>query len=118
MASNTVPNHERFAETFVREYWLDVIEQPGHEPVTESIDELLASVSYRIDVSPLTGQLQISMRGTLGDVWNFYVRYKDGVYEVEGMDSGSLNLFDVIYGPTFRPMMTRVLSKCHRTGTD
>jgi hypothetical protein len=42
---------ERFARRFVSAYWQDVIDHPGLEPIEETLDALLATISWELVVT-------------------------------------------------------------------
>jgi hypothetical protein len=42
---------ERFARRFVTAYWQDVIDHPGLEPIEETLDALLARISWESTVT-------------------------------------------------------------------
>jgi hypothetical protein len=110
-------NFEAFAEAFVRAYWQTIksgaFSMPPHEPVEESIEELLSEVSHRTE-SHRDGSLhKLHMENVHGDWWQFSFRASGGRWELIGASARSESeiphdLLGPVYSHHFAPMLRHV----------
>ena len=87
-------NFEVFAGAFVRAYWETIksgaFSMPPHEPVDQSIEELLSEVSHRTEFRREESLHVLHMENTHGDWWRFSFRAGgDGRWESVGASARS-----------------------------
>jgi hypothetical protein len=122
---------EAFAAEFVCAYWETVksrkFSMPPDEPVEETVEELLAAVSHKVEIdSPSTrwkASCKLHMSGRSGDWWDFrFQKAADGWRLVDATARSDdvtrpHDLLDTVYGAYFGPFLryvTEVADK--RTG--
>ena len=106
---------ERFAQAFVVTYWSTVKEgrfrMPPEEPVQETLEELLAVVSFTAE------RRQIVMSTLHGDCWSFGFKLKGIEWMLTKATTGGkkkksqIDLLGPVYGPQFSPFLTFVLNQ-------
>lgn len=113
---------KKFAAEFVRAYWeiakSNEFSMPPNEPVEETVEELLAAVSHKVESdSPATGvkpSCKIHMWGQSGDWWDFgFKKTTDGWSLVDAAarsddDTRPHNLLGTEYAPYFEPFLRHV----------
>jgi hypothetical protein len=90
MRHTPLSRFEPFAVEFVRAYWQTVkdgdFSMPPNEPVEESLDELLSTISHETQLEPLSSHRQLiyklRMTQTLGSWWLFSFREKARTWEL------------------------------------
>ncbi|MEM9283813.1 MAG: hypothetical protein AAGA96_18480 [Verrucomicrobiota bacterium] len=117
MTADPDADFDRFASAFVRAYWSTIKDgtflMPPDEPVEESLDDLLSSVSYAVEPSN-HGNRQFRMTGDAGDWWRFGFDCRGGVWELTSAAARSdktnspHDLLDEVYAPHFRPFLDHV----------
>ncbi len=67
-----------FAERFVRAYFEEIIEHPGHEPVDEDIEQLLAGALYDLEAHLDENRFLLRMRerNDPPEGWNFRFTFR------------------------------------------
>lgn len=110
-------NFEAFAEAFVRAYWETIksgaFSMPPHEPVEESIEQLLSEVSHRMEFHRHASLHELHMENSHVDWWRFSFRATGSRWElVEALarsDSETPhNLLGPVYSHYFAPMLRHV----------
>jgi hypothetical protein len=108
---------DSFAGCFVRTYWMaiksDAFSMPPHEPVSETIDELLSEISHRTEFRREDGLHLLHMTNTHGDWWRFTFRASGQRWELVGASARSLSktphdLLGPIYSHEFAPLLRHV----------
>ncbi len=122
MFANPDADFERFAAGLVRSYWSTVkseaFSMPPNEPVEESLDELLSSVSYKIEQC-IDGNFQLLMTGEAGDWWRFGFTRRGRAWEMTSASAKSDNtnsphdLMNGVYAPHFRPFLRHVTDQAN-----
>ncbi|MEQ8768624.1 MAG: hypothetical protein RL885_32255 [Planctomycetota bacterium] len=116
MSDSARSDFEPFASAFVRAYWECVqngaFPMPPDEPVEETLDELLAEISFQ------TSGDVLEMENTHGDRWSFGFRWRGGRWElIEAScdsDGGSpSDLLGPVYAEHFEPMLRHVERKAN-----
>lgn len=97
-----------FAERFVAAYWQDVIDHPDPEPIEETLDELLATISWEVHQSE--GNDLIIMRNDAGDVWNISFRKVKSGWSVVEFTATGHDLLVWPYEKHVRAMLDRVVN--------
>jgi len=120
-----------FVAAFVRAYWETVKSgkhsMPPNEPIEETVEELLAQVSHKVEIdTPSTGlktSCTLHMSARTGDWWEFrFQRTAVGWSLVDalasaGDDAKPHDLLDTVYGPYFKPFLQHVTEVANtRTG--
>lgn len=110
-------NFEVFAATFVRAYWETIksgaFSMPPHEPVDESVEELLLEVSHRTEFRREGSSHVLHMENTHGDWWRFTFRANGGRWELVGASARSdsdtpHDLLGPFYVHQFAPLLRHV----------
>lgn len=118
MTSVAHSNFQTFADAFVRAYWKAVksgtFSMPPHEPVEESIGQLLSEVSHRAEFRRDDGVHELHMESTHGDWWRFSFRLSGGRWELVGASARSESetphdLLGPVYSHYFAPMLRHVV---------
>jgi hypothetical protein len=112
---------EAFAAEFVRAYWETVksreFPMPPNEPVEETVEELLAAVSYKVEIdSPSTrpkASCKLHMSSQYGDWWDFRFEKAAGWRLVGAAarsddDTKPHDLLDAVYARYFEPFLRHV----------
>lgn len=108
---------EGFAGAFVRAYWETIksgaFSMPPHEPVAESIEDLLSEVSYRTEFRCEGSFHVLLMENTHGDWWRFSFRADGGRWELVGASARSdseipHDLLGPVYSHHFSPLLRHV----------
>ena len=112
---------ESFAARFVRCYWETLKSQrflmPPNEPINESIEEILAAVSYTTEESGADHILL--MRSGDRDWWKYTFRRSAEGWTVTGCSARSLDpaaphdLLAIPYEIWFRPLLTYATQCAH-----
>jgi hypothetical protein len=117
MSTAAVSKFESFAGVFVRKYWetikSDAFSMPPHEPVEESIEELLSGVSHRTEFHREGILHELHMENAHGDWWRFTFRANSGRWELVGASARSdgetpHELLGPVYAPHFAPLLRHV----------
>jgi hypothetical protein len=96
-----------FARRFVTAYWQEVIDYPGLEPIEQTLDELLGTMSWELQV---TGdEHTIIMRNKAGDEWNFGFERLENEWKILKFNDTRKDLLAFPYDRYFRPMLERVV---------
>lgn len=117
-----------FAAEFVRAYWETVksgqFPMRPNEPVEETIEELLAAVSHKIEVlSPSTrskSSCKLHMSGQYGDWWDFHFQKALEGWRLVGAaapsddDTQPHDLLGTVYEPYFGPFLRHVAEVANR----
>lgn len=84
------PSFDAFTKRFVRVYWQTVKERkfpmPPDEPVDETLDELLAAISFEVATDQAETIVMISKEGGW---WRFSFRYAAGAWIIIGAGAKS-----------------------------
>ena len=117
MSTAAVFKFESFAEVFVRKYWETIksgaFSMHPHEPVKESIEELLSEVSHRTEFHREGSLHELHMENAHGDWWRFAFRASGGRWELVGASARSdsktpHDLLGPVYSPHFAPLLRHV----------
>jgi len=115
-------NFEVFAAAFVRAYWETIksgaFSMPPHEPVKESIEELLSEITHQTEFGH--EEHMINMENAHGDWWRFSFRARRGRWElVEALarSDGDIphNLLGPVYSRHFSPLLCHVETVANET---
>ena len=110
-------NFEVFAGAFVRAYWETIksgaFSMPPHEPVEESIGELLSEVSHRTEFRREGSLHELRMENAHGDWWQFSFRANGGRWELVAASARSdsdtpHDLLGPFYSHHFAPLLRHV----------
>lgn len=117
MNADSDAGFERFASSFVRSYWRTVKDgvfpMPPDEPVEETLEELLASISFAIEPAK-QGRRHFRMTAEAGDWWEFGFDFQRGAWKLARASARSEtknsphNLLGEVYAPHFRPFLEHV----------
>ncbi len=117
MRAVTHSNFEAFAEAFVRVYWQTIksgaFSMRPHEPVEESIEELLSEVSHRTEFRREDSLHELHMENAHGDWWRFSFRATWGRWELIAASARSESeiphdLLGPVYSHHFAQMLRHV----------
>ena len=120
--SETLAQFDEFASAFVRKYWQDVADNvdklPPYEPCDESVDDILATISYTTSHEDISGQSSkafvLRMMATSGSIWRFAFKERAGRWSLlaavanDETDEHRVDLLGEYYGETFRPILERI----------
>ncbi|MCA8983455.1 MAG: hypothetical protein KDA76_06830 [Planctomycetaceae bacterium] len=115
-------NFKSFAGRFVRSYWQVVkngdFQMPPNEPVEETVEELIADVSFTTGVRDASRKskavYELLMTGKLGDGWRFGFRWDHDRWKLIDCTARSDNesqphdLLGEIYSKYFSPFLLHV----------
>jgi hypothetical protein len=104
-----------FAERFVRAYFGEIIEHPGHEPVEEDIEQLLAGALYDLEVHVDENRFLLRMRerNDPPEGWNFRITFRKsmGTWSILKFETPYHgNLLVNPYARYFCPKIARVMA--------
>lgn len=108
---------EAFAENFVRMYWVTIksgaFSMPPHEPVDETIEELLSEISHRTEFRRESGLHLLHMKNTHGDWWRFTFQASGQCWELVAASARSdsetpHDLLGPVYSHHFVPLLHHV----------
>ena len=122
MSGSVQVDFASFAKRFVRSYWQTVksgdFPMPPNEPVEETVEELIAEVSFTTgvrDASTNTSAVhELLMTSRCGDWWRFGFRSDPYGWKLiectvrSDSESHPHDLLDAVYSEYFRPFLTHV----------
>lgn len=112
---------DEFAARFVRQYWQDVADHvdklPPYEPCTESVDEILATISFSTSHEEIAGgrdkAFVLRMAAASGSTWRFAFAQKSGRWNLleafanDETEELCVDMLGEYYGKIFRPILHR-----------
>jgi hypothetical protein len=119
---------DQFASTFVREYWTVIkdgtFSMPPDEPVEESVEELIAAVSYAAEGNGARNRQEqrytFRMTGEMGDWWMFGFECRSGAWNLLSASASSdkknspHDLLDSVFESYFRPLLEHVTTQANK----
>ena len=123
MSAGSDTDFEKFASSFVHWYWSTtkdgMFSMPPDEPVEESLEELLSSVSYTVETGDGKWH-RILMTGEAGDWWRFGFDYRNRTWMLSRASARSdkknspHDLLGDVYASYFRPFLEHVAAQANR----
>jgi hypothetical protein len=113
-----------FAECFVRTYWMTVrsgvFSMPPHEPVSETIEELLSEITHRTEFRREDGLHLLHMTNPHGDWWRFTFQAGEQRWKLVAASARSdtetpHDLLGPVYSHHFAPLLRHVESVTNDT---
>jgi len=124
MKADLETNFEQFVAAFVHAYWSTIkngdFPMPPDEPVDESLEELLSSVSFTIESGNGLDH-KFRMTGEAGDWWRFGFYCQNENWKLVRASARSEkkhsphDLLDQVYAPHFRPFLEHVTDQANNS---
>ncbi|MFK5921466.1 MAG: hypothetical protein QM496_04760 [Verrucomicrobiota bacterium] len=77
---------DNFSDLLVRNYWATIrsnrFPMPPNEPVEESVEEILADISYQFKADSNASYFTLQMNSKLGEWWRFGFKASGGHWEL------------------------------------